>query len=80
MLQVSTGVPTKSTETGRKFLPDTEVIFCRVARAIWPRKTAACLAAAAGVTERTATNWLAGVHEPSAAALVALINAIAGET
>lgn len=52
--------------------------FGRVARAIWPSKTAAHLAAAVGVTERAAEYWIAGQREPSAAALVALINEIAG--
>lgn len=51
--------------------------FSRAARAIWPQKTAAHLAAAAHVSERAAEYWLAGEREPSAAALLALINGIA---
>lgn len=46
-------------------------IHARVARAIWPRKTAAHWAAAAGVKERMAKYWLAG-HPVSADARLAL--------
>ena len=53
-----------STELRGNPLPRSEAHFtgihARVARAIWPRKTAECWAAAAGVTPRMAKLWLAG--------------------
>lgn len=74
MLQVSFECRPQSTKSAGNLLPGTEGNFRRVARALWPRKTAAHLAAAARVSERTATNWLAGVHEPSARAIAAIVN------
>lgn len=47
-------------------------ILPRVARAIWPRKTATHWAAAAGVGERMAKYWLAG-HPVSADGRLALM-------
>jgi len=68
-------IPRQSTAIDRLGIRPTEKKFGRVARALWPRKTAAELAARAGVTQRTAEFWLAG-REPSAAALVAVIHEI----
>lgn len=51
--------------------------FVTAARALWPHKTAAHLAALAGVTERAAKFWLAGDREPSAEAFMAVFNRIA---
>jgi hypothetical protein len=48
--------------------------FSAVARALWPRKTAAHLAAASNVTERAAKRWLAGTRKPPAAAVLAIVN------
>lgn len=48
--------------------------FGRVARALWPRKTAAELAFRAGVTERAAKFWLAGDRAPSADAVRVVID------
>lgn len=42
------------------------------ARALWPRKTAAHLGAAAGASERAAKFWLAGHRKPSAEAFKAI--------
>lgn len=51
--------------------------FSTVARALWPRKTAAHLAVRAGVSERAAKYWLKGVRrggrKPSTAALLAVL-------
>ena len=51
-------------------------VFVAVARAIWPRKTAANLAAQSHVTERAAKFWLAGAREPSAQAFKAVLDKI----
>jgi hypothetical protein len=48
-------------------------IHCTVARAIWPQKTAAHWAAAAGVQERMAKYWLAGTHRVSDGGKLAII-------
>jgi hypothetical protein len=48
--------------------------FGRVAKALWPTKTAAHLAAAARVSERCAEYWIAGKREPSALAVQAIVN------
>jgi hypothetical protein len=66
-------IPRQSTAIDRPQVRFAEKNFGRVVRALWPHKTAAELAARAGVTQRTAEFWLAG-REPSAAALVAVIH------
>jgi transposase-like protein len=76
MLQRVSETASQSTEIGRTAVRPPEKKFACVARALWPHKTAAELAARAGVSQRTAEFWLAG-REPSAAALVAIINEIA---
>jgi hypothetical protein len=50
--------------------------FLVTVRALWPRKTAAHLAAAAGVTERAAKFWLAGDREPSPEAFKAIVDRV----
>lgn len=50
--------------------------FVVAARALWPRKTAAHLAALAKVSERAAKFWLAGDREPSPEAFKALFDEI----
>lgn len=50
--------------------------FAVAARALWPNKTAAHLAAGAGVTERAAKFWLAGQRDPSAEAFKAVLDEI----
>lgn len=52
--------------------------FVIVVRALWPKKTAAHLAAAAGVTERCAKYWLSGDRAPSMAAFMAVLERITG--
>jgi hypothetical protein len=47
--------------------------FGKVARALWPNKTAAELAYRARVTERAAKYWLAGKRKPSMAAVSAIV-------
>lgn len=47
--------------------------FGVVARALWPRKTAAEIAAKTGVTQRAAEHWLAGTRRPSAMAVAAVV-------
>ena len=49
-------------------------IFGRVCKAIWPAKTAECLAAAAGYKSvRAAAYELSGEREPSARAVAAVV-------
>jgi hypothetical protein len=48
----------------------------RIARAIWPKKTAANWAAAAGVKERMAKYWLAQSHPVSADGKLAIMREI----
>jgi hypothetical protein len=61
----------------RSPLPDAATdcsgIHARVARAIWPQKTALHWAAAAGVKERIVRYWLAGTHEVSASGKLAIV-------
>ena len=69
--------PQPSPATRRKPLRQPERNFARIARTLWPRKTAAELASRCDVTQRTAENWLAG-HEPSARALAVIIAEMLG--
>ncbi len=68
-------IPQQSTKISRKAFRSPEKNFGRIARALWPRKTAAEIATRAGVTPRTAELWLAG-HEPSARAVLAVLNEV----
>lgn len=47
-----------------------------VARALWPRKTAAHWASRAGVKERMAKYWLSGQHEVSDSGKLAIRRAL----
>lgn len=64
-------------EIDRQTRRDTDKIvgrkFGRVAKLLWPGKTAAHLAAIAGRTERTAERWLSGEFEPPAIVIAAVI-------
>lgn len=64
-------------EIGGQFLPGRDKIvrcvFGDVARAIWPFKTAAELAAIANVEERTAKRWLTGEFEPPGIIIAAVL-------
>lgn len=67
-----------STKMGRNRMPRsatdcTESVHVVVARAMWPRKTAAHWAARAGVKERMAKYWLSGQHEVSDSGKLAII-------
>lgn len=53
-----------------------ERLFGRVAKTVWPHKTAAHLAAATGVSVRAAEYWIGGQREPSARAVQAILNEI----
>lgn len=53
--------------------------FAVVARALWPRKTAAELAFRAKVSERAAKFWLSGKRDPSVGAILVIVNAIRGQ-
>lgn len=50
--------------------------FGAVAKALWPRKTAAHLAALSGRDERTANRWLSGEFEPPAVVFAAILTEI----
>ena len=66
-----------STEIQGRFTPGRDVIvtprFAVVARALWPHKTAAYLAAVAGRDERTAKRWLSGEFEPPNCIIAAIV-------
>jgi hypothetical protein len=66
-----TGVPSCSL--------DSENRFAVVARALWPKKTAAELAYRCAVSERAAKFWLSGAREPSFDAILVIINEIRGK-
>lgn len=52
---------------------DTVVPFGVVAKALWPRKTAAMLASIGGKDERTAKRWLSGEYEPPGVVIAAIV-------
>ena len=61
-----------------RYVPGRDVLvpptkFAAVAKALWPQKTAAELAAIAGKDERTAKRWLAGEFEPPGIVIAAII-------
>lgn len=56
--------------------PDGGGRFTVVAKALWPVKTAANLAAIAGKDERTASRWLSGKFEPPPIVFAAILNEI----
>lgn len=64
-------------ESDRTGIRDTEQLFGRklgaVARALWPVKTAAHLAASIGCSQRAAEFYLSGSREWSGAAVAALV-------
>jgi hypothetical protein len=58
---------------------DDKIVSCRfgvVAKALWPFKTAAHLAAIAGRDERTASRWLSGEYEPPNIIILAILTEI----
>jgi hypothetical protein len=48
--------------------------FGDVCRLLWPRNTAAHIAAIGKRDERTAKRWLSGEYEPPVAVLLAVVN------
>ena len=62
--------------------PDKIVVrkFGRVAKLLWPVKTAATLAAIAGTTPRTAERWLSGEFEPPYCIVEATMHEIFGRS
>jgi hypothetical protein len=65
------------TEIQGQFVPGRDtIVTCRfavAARALWPVKTAAHLAAIAGRDERTAKRWLSGEFEPPNCVIAAIV-------
>jgi len=53
--------------------------FGRVAKFLWPLKTAAHLASVARVNERTAARWLSGEFEPPYCVVEATMHEIFGD-
>jgi hypothetical protein len=50
--------------------------FGRVAKVLWPLKTAAHLASIADTNERTAARWLSGEFEPPMSIAIAMMSEI----
>jgi hypothetical protein len=50
--------------------------FGRIAKVLWPFKTAAQLASIAGTNERTAARWLSGEFEPPVCIVLATVEKI----
>lgn len=67
----------EATAIERQFRQGDDKIVSRkfgiVAKALWPFKTAAQLAAIAGTNERTAARWLSGEFEPPGVIIAAVI-------
>ena len=67
-------------EIGGQFRQGTDKIvsrkFGRVAKVIWPHKTAAHIAAIAKTNERTAARWLSGEFDPPLVVVVATMKEI----
>lgn len=68
-------------EIERRFCQGSEKIvsagrFAVVAKALWPLKTAAHIAAIAGKDERTGARWLSGEFEPPGIVLAAILTEI----
>lgn len=54
--------------------------FGRVAKLLWPLKTAACIAVIAKRDERTAARWLSGEFEPPYVVIEAVMHEIFGRS
>ena len=63
-------------KTQHTLVRPSERLFGRVAKAVWPHKTAVHLAAITGVSVRAAEYWIGGQREPSALAVQAIVNEI----
>ena len=77
MGELSTGPPVEANAIDRHFRQrhDKNVSrkFKAVAKAIWPKNTAAHLATIAATNERTASRWLAGKFDPPAIVIAAIV-------
>lgn len=79
MVRSSFGNPAVvATEIEGRFRQGTDKIvsagqFGKVAKALWPFKTAAQLASIAGRDERTAARWLSGEFEPPGIIIAAIV-------
>jgi hypothetical protein len=67
-----------ATKIERHFRQGTDKIvsagqFGKVAKVLWPLKTAAQLASIAGKDERTAARWLSGEFEPPGVIIAAVV-------
>ena len=66
---------------GKSFAEDashcTDAVLCAVACAIWPKKTAANWAVAAGVQERMVKYWMAGTYPVSDTGRRAIVRLLA---
>lgn len=67
-----------ATEIGCHFRQGTDVIvdvgkFGKVAKVLWPFKTAAHIAVIANTNERTAARWLSGEFEPPGIVIAAIV-------
>lgn len=71
-----------ATEITRQELREPDKIvgrnFGRVAKLLWPHKTAATVAAIGGSTERTAERWLSGEFDPPYPVIAATMHKIFG--
>lgn len=80
MASLSTGARRATTETPRTHVRPSEQSFgdvlSEVASVLWPRKTAAHLAAKAGCTERAVEFYLSGDREWSGPAVTAIVSEI----
>jgi hypothetical protein len=76
--------PSTETECNRFPSKDSREKYCprplaRVARALWPCKTALHLACIANSTERAAKNWLSGEQDPPAIVIAAIVAEITAD-
>ena len=78
MRTVYEGQVAEATKIERHFRQGTDKIvsagqFGKVAKALWPLKTAAQLASIAKKDERTAARWLSGEFEPPGIIIAAIV-------
>jgi hypothetical protein len=78
MFQSSPTIASVAIERGGRSRPKQDKIvprkkFGAVARLLWPRNTAANLAAIGKTDERTGKRWLRGEHEPPISVVIACI-------
>jgi len=74
MTQASDIIANSAIKSQHTLVRPNERLFGRVAKAVWPNKTAVHLAAVTGVSVRAAEYWIGGQREPSALAVQAIVN------